>query len=97
MRPINLNKLLRDKELHYIKKALLNTDNNIAKAASLLGLKRTALSMRLKGLNIEIIRESTLDSITTKVPYIKPRKIVEVKNRIHSNLIRSINDLEGTL
>lgn len=52
MEKINLNKVLKDLELSYITQALLATNNNIANAANLLGLKRTTLRMRLNSLGI---------------------------------------------
>lgn len=52
MEKVNLNRILRDLEIEYIKKALYETGENITNAADLLGLNRTALVMRLTSLGI---------------------------------------------
>jgi hypothetical protein len=54
--PVNLNQLLFDTEVEFIKRALLATNNNVKEAAALLGLNRTTLVMRLTNYQIEAIR-----------------------------------------
>ena len=87
MEPINLNKILREIEINYINIALDRADNNVTKAAIILGMKRTALWMRLRGLDIV--------PKTEKNRRFSPK--TEKTNKLHPNLARSDNDLEGTL
>ncbi len=56
MQKINLNRILMDIEIDYVKKALEHTGNNTTQAADLLGIKRTSLVERLKTLGMEIQR-----------------------------------------
>ena len=71
MEKVNLNRILRDIEIEYIKRALEESGGNIDKAATLLGQKRNTLSLRISTLQIEFRRARKLavrDDIGTKNP-----------------------------
>lgn len=87
MEKVNLNRLLFDLELDYVKKALEFTNNNVTNAAELLGVKRSSLSMRLKYLGVVIKRSKRA-----------ARTIQEKGNGIKRALLLSgINDIEDQL
>ncbi len=80
MEKMNLNRFLLEIEINHIKKALEFTDNNVARAAELVGLKRTTLVERLKGLNIVVPRPAR--KIFADRPIAEKYKYLEV---LHSN------------
>lgn len=84
MEKVNLNRILRDIEIEYIRQALEHTGENISAAAELLGLKRTGLTMRLTGLGIELRR--------SKQKFFKEKE--DIKNPF---LMRHPNNIEDDL
>lgn len=87
MEKINLNKVLRDMEIQYVKQALEHTGENMTRAADLLGIKRTCLIEKCKHLNI-----------TFRVPrkVFKPKKEM-FRAEVKEVLKRHPNNIEDDL
>lgn len=83
MQKVNLNRILKDIETDYVKRALESSNNNITNAAELLGLKRTALSERLETLGLEVKRPKWKQ---------KPKP-----QQINTLFTKHINDIEDEL
>jgi hypothetical protein len=84
MKQIDLNSLLRDIEINHIRTALEHTEENVASAAKLLGLKRTTLIRRISVLNIQMNRP-------------KRTYIPEEKSINNPFLVRHKNNIEDDL
>jgi len=66
LKKFNLNNYLNEIEFRMIKEALITSKGNIAKAASILGLGRTTLHMKMKKHGIEKTFDFINDDVKAK-------------------------------
>lgn len=67
MKKINITDLTTKIEKKYISKALKETKGNVAKASRLLGLKRTTLLMKIRSMDIIIVRENEIQFVNKQL------------------------------